>query len=345
MSNQVSCRKTRGAQLAAAVVRFAILLIVVVTPRAARGCACGCGIFDVGANSMFASNADSGWSAWLQYAYLNQNQNREGTSRAPAADNQDKDLRSQFYFLGTQYMFNRSWGLMVELPIVQRSLTTTDDGTVFGPAGSVYTGRLTDLGDLQVMGLYTGLSPDMSTGLILGLKLPTGNYTGPNGPLGGPELDRDTLPGTGSTDVILGGYHFGGLSRDNRLAYYLQLRYEVAFMTRNNYRAGNEFDGALGLTYDLGQVGPFTKFAPIVSLLGSQRQPDSGLNADPDNTGYGRLMIAPGLDLRIDKWKFYADVEIPLYQYLNAASSVTLVGTSGQLAAPAAYKLQIGYDF
>jgi hypothetical protein len=63
--------------------------------------------------------------------------------------------------------------VMAELPIYSRARTTTDDdGNVFGPAGSIYTGYLTDLGHLQLTGMYTGFSPDMSTWLSFGVKLP-----------------------------------------------------------------------------------------------------------------------------------------------------------------------------
>lgn len=323
----------------------ASLLVIDLSPTQSLACACGCGIFDVGASTyMAATESDSGWSAWLRYSYMNQDQNWQGASRAPAYQNQDKDLKTSFYFLGTQYMINRSWSMMVELPVYDRSLTTTDDGTVFGPAGSIYTGHLTDLGDLQVMGMYTGISADLSTALLFGIKLPTGNYTGPTGPLGGAELDRDSLPGTGSTDPILGAYHVGGLSADNKLAYYVQGRYQFAAFTRNDYRPGNEFDGALGLTYIFGKVGPFTKLAPVVSVLGSLRAHDSGANADPPNSGYGRMLIAPGVDLRLAKLRIYADVEIPVYQNVNAAN-FAVTGNSGQLEPARAYKLQIGYDF
>ena len=152
---------------------------------------------------------------------------------------------------------------------MRAQLTTTDDGTVFGPAGSVYTGKLTDLGDLQLIGLYTGLSPDMSTGLSFGVKLPTGNYTGPTGPLGGAEFDRDSLPGTGSTDLMVGGYHVGGLNADGTLSYFVQARYQFAVLTRDSYRPGNELDGAVGVTYNFGAFGPLTKVAPVLQLLGS----------------------------------------------------------------------------
>ena len=276
---------------------------------------------------------------------MNQNQNWEGNSKAPASDNNDKDIRTSFYTVGGQYMIDRNWTVMAELPTYSRRLTTTDDGTVFGSAGSIYTGKLTDLGDLQVTGLYTGLSEDMSTGLSFGVKLPTGNYTGPNGPLGGPEFDRDSLPGTGSTDAMVGGYHIGGLNSDNTLAYFVQARYQFAFMTRDSYRPGNELDGVVGLTYDFGEKGPLDKVAPTLQVIGSHREHDTGANADPLNSGYERLLIAPGIELRLDKVRLYADVEFPIYQHTNAASSPAIEGTAGQLVASTLFKVQLAYDF
>jgi len=292
-----------------------------------------------------ANNSDSGFSVWLRYNLMDQDKNWEGISRAPATDNGDKEIRTNFYTIGGQYMFNRDWGAMVQLPIFHRSLETTDDGSVFGPAGTIYTAHITDLGDMEVLAMYTGISPDLTTGLLFGLKLPTGNYTGPTGPLGGYEFDRDSLPGTGSTDVVIGAYHVGGLSADNRLAYFAQGKYDVPVMTRNSYRPGNEIDAAIGLTYDLGPWGRVTRDAPTLTLLGSQRNHDTGSEADPLNSGYIRLLIAPGIDLHFGRLKFYADAEFPIYQHTNAASSVAIEGTSGQLVASVIYRFQIGYDF
>ena len=47
---------------------------------------------------------------FVQYAYQNQNDNWSGTSAAPAANNDDKDIETHFVTVGVQYMFNRSWG-------------------------------------------------------------------------------------------------------------------------------------------------------------------------------------------------------------------------------------------
>jgi hypothetical protein len=315
----------------------------VLAPSAGLACACGCSMFDVGAGTMMPVNSESGFSLWFRYSYMNQNQNWAGSSKAPDSDNPDVRIKTSFYTFGGNVMINRSWSVMLELPIYSRQFTSTDDGSVAGPAGSLYTANLTDLGDLTLMGIYTGLSEDRSTGLSLGVKVPTGNYTGPNGPLGGPQFDRDTLPGTGSTDVVLGAYHVGGLNADSSLAWFVQAKYEFAVLTRNDYRPGNDLNGALGLTWSFGGRGSETRITPILQLIGSYRERDSGSASDPDNSGYKRLLLAPGVEARVGKVRLYADVEFPVHQFTNAAPGGS--DKSGQLVASTFLKAQISYDF
>jgi hypothetical protein len=323
----------------------AVAATLALSPSVALACACGCGIFDVGADTLIPNNANSGLAVWFRLAYMDQNQNWEGASKAPAADNGDKQINTTFYFVGGQYVINRDWSVMVQVPVYDRALTTTDDGTVFGRAGSVYTGHDTALGDTEAMAMYTGFAKDMSTGLGFGVKLPTGDYTGPNGPLGGPEFDRDSLPGTGSTDLIVSGYHVGALDRSNRLGYFVQGKYQFAVATRDAYRPGNELDAAVGVTYDLGSFGQVAKVAPVVQVLNSYRAHDTGANADTLNSGYERVLIDPGVSVRIRKVRLDADVAIPLYQHTNAATSLAPEGTSGQLVARTLLKFQVTYDF
>ncbi|MBV9512221.1 MAG: hypothetical protein JO303_18275 [Caulobacteraceae bacterium] len=314
-------------------------------PAAAFACACGCGVFDVGAESMLPTNSQSGATVWIRYNQMDQDQNWRGNAKAPGADNKDKDLKTFFYTVGGELMAGRNWVLTADIPISSRALTTTDDGGVFGPAGSIYTGHDDAvLGDIQLGVMYTGFSPDMSSGLGFGVKLPTGDYSGPKGPLGGPEFDRDTLPGSGGADLIVDGYHQGALDRTGALSYFVQARYQFAVAPRDGYRPGNEADAAVGLAYNLGQVGPLQKVAPVLQLLDSYRQHDSGANADPLNTGYERVLIAPGLDLRMGKVHLYADVAFPVYQHMNSAPNLD-DGAAGQLAASALYTLRMAYDF
>jgi hypothetical protein len=327
-----------------------VVASIALTPQGSLACACGCGIFDVGvgtmgAGSLAANGMGSGASVYFRYDYMNQNQNWEGGSKAPDADNGDKQIVTSFYTVGGDYIIDPDWTVMAELPIFDRRLTTTDDGTVAGPPGSVYTGQLTAQGDLQVMGYYTGIESDQSTGLMLGIKFPTGDFTGPNGPLGGAEFDRDSLPGTGSTDVMIGAYKSGNLNVAQTIGYFLQARYQVAFASQDGYRPGNEVDAAGGLTYDIGAVDPVTDVVPLLQMLVSHRDQDSGPNADPLNSGYTRLLISPGVEVRYNHVRLYGDIEWPIYQYTNAASSVAIEGTSGQLVASPLYKLQLTYDF
>lgn len=334
--------KMRHARLAGVALAAATLL----ASSSANACACGCGVFDVGAASIMPSNSDSGLSVWFRFNTMDQNKNWEGGSQAAASDNPDKRIQTDFYTIGAQYMINHKWTVMAELPLYRRSLTTTDDGTVFGAAGSIYTGHITDIGDLQLTAMYTGLSADMSTGIGLGLKLPTGNYTGPVGPLGGQIFDRDSLPGSGSTDAILSAYHVGHLDHAGKLSWFSQARYQIAFATRSGptgtYRPGNELDASLGASYDLGGAGPVSKIAPVLSLLNSLRARDSGTGANPLNSGYERLLIAPGINLRAGKVRLYADIELPIYQHTN---SDVVPGQSGQLVAAHLFNATVSYDF
>jgi len=358
--NSAPLKRIRGhSPLATMAAGVAMAVALATLPDTASACACGCGIFDIGANNAFPTMSDSGVSAWLRYSFMNQNKNWEGSSSAPASDNADKQIKTSFYTFGGQYMINHDWGVMVDIPIFQRSFTTTGDGGPY-PAGQIATTKLTALGDMVIQGVYAGFSPDMSTGVNFGVKLPTGDYTGPYippnaaaGTTGGMAYDRDTLPGTGSTDIVLGGYNVGNLNADGSLNYFLQARYQFAVFTRDgattnaaqtgaSYRPGNEINLGAGVTYSLGALGGFSKVAPVLQLVASKRNADGGPTASL-NSGYRRFLVAPGIDLRAGKYKIFANVSVPISQNVN--TDVPSSGNVGQLVASTLWTLQLGYDF
>ena len=330
-------RASRTRKAAAVVLTSTVLLTTF--SFSALACACGCGIFDIGGVNFAPTNSDTGLSAWIRFSAMDQNANFEGTSKAPASDNADKRIQTSFYTLGAQYMINHEWGVMVELPLYARSFTT-----VYDNAGDIGTFHLNALGDLKIMGMYSGFSPDHSTGVIFGLKLPTGVWKSPSYGVAGQVYDRDTLPGTGSTDLVLGAYNVGSLSSDGALSYFLQASAQIPIAIQGGYRPGAEYDAAAGLTYDFGAHGPLTKLAPVAQLLATHREHDYKFGAVSPDSGYDRLFISPGVDLRFDKLKIYADVEIPVYQRVGYGSLAN-DGTAGQLVAPILYKAQVGYDF
>src|ERR1700712_4545183 len=119
--------------------------LALVTPTIASACACGCGLFDVGNGTVTPVASDSGLSVWLRYDYVDQDQNREQGAQAPAADNIDKRIATSFITVGGEYMINRKFTVMAELPFIRRSFTTTGADAAGNPL--VETVPLNDLGD------------------------------------------------------------------------------------------------------------------------------------------------------------------------------------------------------
>ncbi len=290
-------------------------------PGAAFGCACGCGVFDVGTSSMLP--ADEGGMAFLNYAYQDQNQNRNGTSDAPAANNDDKEIRSSFITPGGQYMCNRSWGVRAELPFVARYFRTRDD------AGQVVSRSWSSLGDIRVEGIYTGFTDDLSSGVTFGLKLPTGSYNRDAN-----VVDRDTQIGSGSTDVLLGGFFRHDLVSGTHWQWFSQASLDVPTLVQGDYRPGLEANASAGINYRGWNFGR-ANLTPMAQVIGSVRGHDSGAAADGDNSGYQRILLAPGIEFHMHPLKIYADIEIPIYENVKG----------NQLVAPALFKLNVSYMF
>jgi hypothetical protein len=299
----------------------AACLALSLAPGLAFACACGCGLFDVGTSSMFAGHA--GGMLFVEDDYMDQNQNWSGTSKAAAANNGDKQIRTQFGSVGGQYQFNRSWGAMVDLPYWDRHFKTTDADT-----GQIVGFTHGAIGDVRLRGVYTGFSDDMSTGLTFGLKLPTGDSTYAN-------FDPDTEIGTGSTDALLGAYHLGRIGDAGPWAYFAQLQWQQPLRSKSTYRPGAEVVGVVGTYYEGWHWGAGNKFAPLIQLAAGYRDHDSGTLGDPINSGYSRLLITPGAELKLGAVSIYMDVGFPL-----------LVNTSGnQLVASQFWKLNVSDHF
>lgn len=300
----------------------AILLCLVLSPALALACACGCGVFEVGTASLFPKGG--GGTFWLEYDFQDQYLNWHATQIASAGKNGDRVLRTHFLTLGAQYMLNRQWGVMVEVPYAFRYFKSVTDAGLKGV-------NFNTIGDIRIQGMYTGLSEDMSTGLLAGVKVPSGWWSYPHS-------DRDTEIGTGSTDLLLGAYHLGDLPfslRERPFNWFGQVAYDLPVFTQDHYKPGREFNGALGSYYDLGAMAFLKEVAPMLTMIVSDRVRDSLSRANPQNTGYTRLLIAPGAEIKLAGVRAYGDVEIPLFQNFNG----------NQITAPIMFKTIISYDF
>src|SRR5580704_4084611 len=138
------------------------LLAIGLVPKTGLACACGCGVYEVGTSSMFPTGA--GGTVFLENDYQDQNHNWSEASQAPAANNPDHDIRTNFVTAGLQEMFNRNWGIQVEVPYVSRYFQTTGGAT----GNDIVSSKWSALGDIRVEGIYTGFSPDLSTGVTFG---------------------------------------------------------------------------------------------------------------------------------------------------------------------------------
>ena len=298
-------------------IAIAALVAIALIPAQSLACACGCGVFDVGTSSMLPTH--SGGMAWLEYDFMNQNKNWHGTSSAPRADNDDKDIRSNFFVAGAQYMWSRAWGAEIQVPYTERHFTTDTGG------GDIERFNHSTLGDIHVEGIYSGFSSDMSSGITFGLKLPTGDYTASN-------FDRDTQIGSGSTDLLLGGYHMGNLA--GPVDWFANIQWDQPFLTRAGYRPGTEIDAAAGMYYNTWRIGS-VKIAPLAEVIDSYRLGDRGPAANRENTGYERILLAPGVELRVASWRLYGDVEFPVYQNMKG----------DQLTSSEMFKFNISHSF
>jgi hypothetical protein len=220
-------------------------------------------------------------------------------------------------------MFNRSWGMQVELPFAYRYFKTE-----VAP-NQVTATTWGSLGDIRLEGIYTGFSDDLSTGVNFGLKLPTGNDNyNPS------VVDRDTQIGSGSTDILLGGFHRGNLSEKYRLDWFSQAQLDIPTLTQAQYRPGFELDAAAGIDYRGWALGR-ANIAPVAQVLFSERTKDYGAAANSPNSGYTRVLLSPGIEIHLHPVKIYADAEVPVFQNVNG----------NQLVAPVLVKVGVSYMF
>ena len=358
-TKQAPSRNRRAERCGAAAITLLATILLAFVPlvsfstTAARACACGCSVFDVGGGLLPQEN-ESGGRVFFEFWSGDQTQNWVGSSKAPAALNSDKEINTQWYNVGFSYNFNRDWGVMVRIPTTNRTLTT-DTGAYAGIASF----NSKDIGDIEIMGMYTGFFNDMSTGIIFGVKLPTGTFTAPG-------MDRDNQIGTGSTDLLFGAFHRGLLSGDNAWQYFSQIMWRQPFLYQaaadpqgffdgnpgvvQTYFPAGQIDAAAGIVYNnLYHVLGVDKITPLGQVIVSHRNADSGTGADPFNSGFDRVMLSPGLEFTkvVDEAnnrvvKLYADVEVPIYYRANAANNA---GTEGQLLAPYQIKVVASYNF
>lgn len=315
-------------------------------PTLAQACAtCGCSL---SSDAAMGYSAGTGWTVSLQYDYINQSQLRSGTKAVSAAQaaaindmggeqEVEKNTTSHYVTLGIGYAFSPDWSVRMLLPYIDRSHST------YGEAGNplapnlLSEGGVSSIGDAKVIASYQGFLPRHNFGLQLGVKLPTGNYGGPDasgtgivgrkpaaftsGPISlsaSPAnlLDSSLQAGTGSTDLILGAYYYQPVSQD--FDAFINGQFQSAVKEEldqagSNFRPGNLATVSFGLRYE---ARP--DIVPQVQVNITHKRHDQGTLADTGNTGGTAVYLSPGLTARVgQRSQVYAFVQLPVHSNLQ----------------------------
>lgn len=195
------------------------------------------------------------------------------------------------------------------------------------------TWNFTELNDVRVLGRYQLLNLEdplkpASGGITFGAKLPTGKYDVANA--AGAKAERSLQPGSGTTDLIAGGYYHQRLTELD-VSWFAQAQYQHALNTRDNYRPGAQLGLDLGVRKGLvGGLGVLGQLNYV------RKAADSGSEAEPASSGGRFLYASPGLNYALtSSMQLYAFYQVPLQRHVNGvqltANRAVVVGLSGHL--------------
>jgi hypothetical protein len=276
-------------------------------------------------------SGSQGFVAELSYDYLNQNRQFYGSGKAsPALINrqlnagQEVEAYTRTQTTTAALMYNDdAWGVGVQLPYLHRTHGTYGNTP---PLGTGYSSSAdSSIGDVRLTGRYSGFSEERNSGLIAGVKLPTGathaNFSA--GASAGMPLDSSLQIGTGSTDVIFGGYTTGAV---DHYGWFVQGTVQHAVSIQNNYRPGDTLSLNTGIRY----AGFGARVSPMLQLNIINRQADNGANATPPDpvtggptTGGTLAYLAPGVSVRAGGGlSIYGFVQLPVYRHVNSLQLV-----------------------
>ena len=318
-----------------------MVLTALIGSSEAYACAsCGCTLStDWGSQGV---STKSGLSGDLSYSYINQNQMIYGNSKPSAALLQSlyangQEIETSTVTQTTTATFNyngETGGVSLQLPYIHRTHGTNGVTADTTGAGADYGANYSEssasgLGDIRLIGHYNGFSDDKTTGIIFGVKLPTGDYNAnfTSGAAANTPLDSGLQLGTGSTDYILGAYTSGTFST---YGWFVQgtVQHSLTGLVNEpsgSYRPGDAYLLNSGIRY----AGFGSMFSPMLQLNLVHREYDQGTGVPNDVftgspiSGGNLAYLSPGLSVRLGGGaSVYGFVQVPIYQNVGSLQLV-----------------------
>src|SRR5258706_9249192 len=298
--------------------RWLAAVLIGVLPSFSWACAtCGCALSN---DAAMGYSAGAGWRVNLEYDYINQNQLRSGihaVSSVPDGTEFEHNTVNRYLTFGLSYSPDADWNIAVRIPYVDRNHSTYGTFDSAQPLPNLSSSHSSSLGDVKLIGSYQGFLPTHNLGVQLGVKLPTGRYGTAvkfdSGPNAGMPLDASLQPGTGSTDLIVGGYYYQAISQNWDA--FINGRIQAAVTGKqtepgDDGRIGHELHVSSGFRYE---ANP--SIVPQVQINLVRKSADQGALADTAGNARVVAYLNPGLTVRLTHTlPPYGFVHVPGYR-------------------------------
>ena len=252
----------------------------------------------------------------LRFEYIDQDQPRAGSREVGVGEiskHHDEIRTVNRNWLATyDYPFNQDWGVSATLPLLDR-----DHAHLHNHMGTQILDRwnFTEVGDLRVLGRrqWRGESVEAQRldfyGATFGLKLPTGkrDVRNDNGDL----AERTLQPGTGTTDLLVGGYFRRMLGSGS--SWFVDALLQQPLNTHDEFRPGARVSLDAGYRWEATD-----RLGLMLQLNLLHRERDKGAQAESEDSGGDAIFVSPGASYTLtDKLQVYGFLQLPLYQYVN----------------------------
>jgi hypothetical protein len=295
------------------------LLLAALALGVATGAAASCGTAFCMVNTSW--NVQGVWTepglrVDLRFEYIDQDQPRAGSRKVGVGEishHHDEVRTVNRNWLATaDYAFSEAWGVSATLPVLDRSHAHIHN---HGGAKLFDSWNFTEAGDVRVLGRRQWRAENVAAqrldffGVTFGLKLPTGKDDVRNA--GGELAERTLQPGSGTTDVLAGGYFRRVLASGS--SWFVDALIQAPLNEHDQFKPGRRASVDLGYRMEASD-----KLGVMLQLNAQHKSRDRGSDAEPEDSGARFLFLSPGLSYALTpSWQVYGFLQLPIYQYVN----------------------------